>query len=128
MIHTWSDLFVAIKKWFDTPITREDIKNKFKKDPRPTTTQLDAKNLLHTPINRRFIEPYFRYDYNRDRLDIDPYYKNLKRDDSMWEDQIQQEVDDALTKMQDSTDPAARAIHRQELIQKLRQKYGLDHP
>jgi len=123
MINSWSELFQAVKAWFNTELKIE----RKKREPIVTQTDLDnikkISDLMYAP--KRFDWDSY---YNQPSYTRDPYYQNLKRDDSMWEDQIQQEVKDALTRMQDTDDPVEREKRRQELIKKLRAKYGLDHP
>lgn len=129
MIHTWSDLLAAVKKWFDTPL-------KWERKTYSTTTSISQEDLnsfkkindlMKAPRNASFNDVW-RRDYDRNNWYDDPYYKNLKIDDSMWQDQINQEVDAAEGRLQTEPDPAKRAARRQELLRKIRMKYGLDHP
>jgi len=123
MINSWSELFQAIKTWFNTELKIE----RKKRESAITQTDLDnikkIEDLMYAP--KRFDWDSY---YNKPSYQRDPYYQNLRKDDSMWEDQIQQEVKDALTRIQDTDDPTEREKRRQELIKKLRAKYGLDHP
>lgn len=120
MINSWSELYQVVKTWFNSELKFE---RKQEIEPLPKDQAKMINDLLSVP---RSHDPW-SITYRRDWYD-DPYYKNMKRDDSMWEDQIQQETNDAEGRLQAEPDPVKREARRQELLKKIRAKYGLDRP
>ena len=114
MINSWSELFQAIKIWWHTPITVADIKKKIVKEKEPP---VPFEDLLRVPKNPAFAKSYFDHDiYSR----VDPYYANLKIDDSVWQD-----AEDEIRQLPPAKTPEEAKARREELIRRVRAKYGL---